>query len=351
MHRRQLIAASAGFMARTLLPAGIAAMVGRGAAADIPGTHAFAGAVMGTTYGVRLHAVPDDESLARLAEAVHAALTAVDRRMSTYDRASELSRLNASRETGWQTLSADTTTVVARAQHTSRATGGAFDVTVGPLVDLWGFGPSRAPRHTPPAREVAALLARVGWRHVQVDTAAHAVRKTRPDACLDLSGIAKGFGVDAAAAVLRAHGIGDYLIEVGGELAARGARPDGSPWRVGIERPEPGPRRVSQVVDLKGRAIATSGDYRNFFEQDGRRYSHSIDPRDGTPVRHTLAAVSVIAERATDADALSTALMVMGPDEGPEWARRQAIAALFVRHDGSTLREQASSAFEPFLLG
>jgi thiamine biosynthesis lipoprotein len=311
----------------------------------------FRGATMGTTFAVRLGAQMDDEALAALEADTRAVLQAVDSRMSTYDPASELSRFNHGRETGWQILSPDTTAVIERALSVSRSSAGAFDATVGPLVNLWGFGPDGEPGGAPGEREVAAARERVGWWQVEVDGRAHAVRKRRADSYLDLSGIAKGYGVDAVAGLLDSRGIGDFLVEVGGELATRGARPGGDAWRVAIEQPVPGVRRVQRLVDLRGRAIATSGNYRNYFDEAGRHYCHAIDPRDGHPVVHALASISVIADSAIDADAVSTALMVMGPEAGSEWAREHGVAALFLIRDGASLRERATPSFDAHLVG
>jgi len=351
MDRRSFMIAGAGVVGRLALPAGVVAVAGCSASTSVPETVGFQGATMGTTYGVRLGAQMDAEALARLEADVQVVLAGVDARMSTYDTASELSRFNRGEEKGWQTLSPDTTAVIQHALAISRSSGGAFDATVGPLVNLWGFGPDGTVSRAPTLREVAARRERVGWRHLEIDAAASAVRKTRADVYVDLSGIAKGYGVDAVVELLASRGAGDFLVEVGGELATRGTRPGGDAWRVAIEQPLPGARRLQQLVDLRGRAIATSGDYRNFFDDAGRRYSHTIDPRDGRPVGHTLASVSVIADSATDADAASTALMVMGPEAGPDWARERGIAALFVFRDGAALRERATPAFEAHRLG
>ena len=349
MDRRSFMMTGAGVLGRLALPAGLVAVAGCSGAAKPPGTVGFDGATMGTGYSVRLAVPLETERLHELEEAVRAALSAVDARMSTYDTHAELARFNRSQDTDWQPLSADTLTVLAHAVQTSRASHGAFDATVGPLVNLWGFGPDGAVDRVPAGRDVALMLERVGWRHLELDPARGPARKTRANAYVDLSGIAKGYGVDAVVRLLTARGVEDFLVEVGGELASRGQRPGGDPWRVAIEQPSATGRRVQRLVDIKGRTIATSGDYRNFFDAGGQRYSHAIDPRDGRPVAHTLASVSVIADDATDADAISTALMVMGPESGPEWARERDLAALFVVHDGTAYREVVTPGFEPHL--
>lgn len=320
-------------MARLALPTGVVAIAG--CAGTVTEPVGFNGATMGTGYSVRLGNHPGDGSLTLIREAVGAALTEVDARMSTYRNTSELMRLNRLAANEWQTLSQPTLHVVSEAWDMSRSSGGAFDATVGPLVDLWGFGPPGSVSTAPSPSAVDGLRERIGWGSLEVDLEAGRVRKQRTDLSLDLSGIAKGYGVDAVAAVLDANGIEDYLVEVGGELRTKGRRPGGSAWRVGIERPEAGTRSVHRVVDLAGGAIATSGDYRNFFEDGAARYAHTLDPRTGRPVEHALASASVIAGSATMADAASTTLMVMGPESGYDWAVSRGLAAHFLAREAN----------------
>ena len=254
--------------------------------------------------------------------------------MSTYREDSELSRFNASRSTDWFAVSDETAIVVELALEWGRRSSGAFDVTVGPLVDLWSFGPSPRAPLVPSAEDLAAARARVSLASLSVRREPPALRKELPDLSVDLSAIAKGYAVDAIAEYLSGEGVPQYLVEIGGEIRTRGARPGGGSWSVAIEKPQEETRAPWRILALGDRAIATSGDYRNYFEQDGRRYSHTIDPRTGEPVNHELAAVSVIRERCAEADALATALMVLGPDEGFAWAIDEDIAASFlVRRD------------------
>ncbi len=347
MLRRNFLIAGGAITSRLALPGGIVAVAG--CAGTAPEGTGFEGATMGTRYGVRLAAHPGTGALESLRAAVDAALAEVDGRMSTWKTDSELSRFNRARDTGWQALSPATARVVGSAFETSRASGGAFDATVGPLVDLWGFGPPGAVQSVPAAKAVEAALARVGWHQVEVDATLGRARKRRGDVSLDLSGIAKGYGVDAVVRALSARGVEDFLVEVGGELAARGTRPGGGAWRVAIERPLPGRRAVQRVVDLRGGAVATSGDYRNFFQDGGSRYAHTLDPRSGHPVGHPLASASVVAGSAMTADAASTTLMVLGPEAGLEWATARGLAAHFLVREGGTLRELWTPAFERHL--
>jgi thiamine biosynthesis lipoprotein len=297
--------------------------------------YAFAGPTMGSTYSVKIAgAALSGAARAAARDAVDAALSAVDEAMSTHRPDSELSRFNAHASTSPFALSADTYAVFALAQEVSAATGGAFDVTVAPVVDAWGFGPAGDKRIVG-AAESAALAPRVGWSQLALDAGTGTVAKARPDLAADLSGVAKGYAVDRAARALDALGIGNYMVEAGGEIRARGHNGDGRPWQIGIERPDAMPQRACFVVPLADRSIATSGDYRIYFERDGRRYCHEIDPRAGAPIRNGLASVSVVAADCGRADALATGLIVLGADEGLALAERHGIAACFIVRDAA----------------
>jgi len=304
------------------------------------------GPTMGTTWSARL-AAPAGLDLRQAHARVQDALDGVVAQMSTWLPGSDLCRFNRAPE-GWHALPAECFEVLQCAWELARETGGAYDPTVAPLVDLWGFGPA-APRTVPASQaEVDAALARVGWYRLRLDPAAR--RAWRPaDAALDFSSIAKGYGVDRAAAALDALGVANYLVEVGGELLGRGRRPDGRPWRVAVELPDgSGP---AAVLALDGLSVATSGDYRRYFEAGGRRYSHTLDPRTGRPVEHGLASVAVAAQQCMRADAQATALAVLGLEAGMEHARRHGLAALFVSHAGDGFDSRATPAFEALLTG
>jgi thiamine biosynthesis lipoprotein len=319
--------------------------------APASGVFELAGATMGTRWTLKLHAPELGAAGSRdVAAAVQATLDRVEGRMSTWDPESEVSRLNRHAAPEPFPVSPATAQVLDVARQVSALTGGAFDVTVRPIVSAWGFGATdRAPR--PPTRaELDALRGRVGYRRLRIDLGTSSVAKARPDVEVDLSAIAKGFGVDEVARALSERGHVDFLIEVGGELRASGVRPDGRPWRVAIERPDAAGRAIQRVVELTDRALATSGDYRNYYERDGRRFSHLIDPRTAAPVAHDLASVSVIHESATWADALATALSVLGPDEGAALAEREGLAVYFiVRGPDGALRSESTSAFRALL--
>ena len=314
---------------------------------DRPALHLIEGSTMGTTYAVRVVADGRGEyRIDALREAVGRVLARVDGRMSTWRPESELSRFNRLRSTEPFPVSADTLAVFRHALEISALTGGAFDVTVAPLVDAWGFGPAGRPAAFPDAAEIERLRARVGYQQLRLDGAASTVRKLHPLLAADLSALAKGYAVDQVAELLRGERIESYLVEVGGEVRTRGRSERGDAWRVGIERPAPGPPAVQRLFGLSNLALATSGDYRNYYEVEGRRLSHTIDPRTGRPVAHRLASASVIDPLCVRADALATALEVLGPEDGFALAVEQGWAALLIarRADG-TLHERETPAF------
>jgi len=308
------------------------------------------GETMGTTWAVTLN--PPDLSRserARIRKRIEAELDAVNGAMSTWDPDSELSRLNEHASSEPFSLSKPTLDVLAAARGISERTGGAFDVTVGPLVAAWGFGAgARVPGAAPEADELATIRERVGFERLELDLAAGSVRKRHPGLRVDLSAIAKGYGVDRVAEALATEGFAGFLVEVGGELRAEGQRPGGGAWRLAIERPEPDGRAVHAVVELSGVALATSGDYRSFYEAGGERLTHIVDPRLGRPVRHGLASVSVLHERAALADAWATALMVLGPEEGLRVAAAEGLAVyLIVRTEGGAYEVLTTPQFPP----
>ncbi len=300
---------------------------------------------MGSIYAVKITGRKLSQALQDAARgAVNIAFGAVDSAMSTYRPLSELSRFNACPAATPVALSPDMFSVFALAREVSALTSGAFDVTVGPSVDAWGFGPGRRERIVGGA-EVSGLEHRIGWQMLRLDEKAGTVSKARPEVRADLSGIAKGFGVDKAAQALDALGIEHYLIDAGGEVRTRGHNAKGWPWQVAIEQPVAGPRRPRYVVPLSGLSIATSGDYRIFFERGGRRYSHEIDPATGRPIDNRLTSVSVVAATGALADAMGK-LIVLGPEKGYACAAAHGVAAHFIiREADGTLRDVMTPAF------
>ncbi len=290
----------------------------------------ISGDTMGTVYNIKISGPPDGLTDARLQQEVDARLKYINDRMSTYLPESEISLFNRSQNDDWFEVSPETAAVLGEALQTSEKTDGAFDVTVGPLVNLWSFGPEGRLEEIPTDDEIERTKANIGFRHVEVRFSPPALRKTHPDVYVDLSAIAKGYAVDEVARVLDGLGIVRYMVEIGGEVRTRGRKRDGASWKIGIEKPVSSSRVLQHIVELENRALATSGDYRNFFEKDGRRYSHTIDPRTGRPVEHNLASVSVISDNCTFADAMATALTVMGPDEAFRYATDNDIDVLLI---------------------
>lgn len=304
----------------------------------------FSGPAMGSSYTVKLAGAIDAALAARAHDAVRETLAVVEARMSTYLDDSELTRFKRHASAQPFGFTADTYAVLALAQRVARETGGAFDATIAPAVDAWGFGPGRNHRVVS-VDERSRMASRIGHERLTLDDATRSAVKAHPGVALDFSGIAKGYAVDRAALALDALGIERYMVEAGGEVRTRGLNADATPWRIAIEQPDAMPPRPHFVVPLAGLSLATSGDYRIFFEQDGRRFSHEIDPASGAPIHHALASASVAAADCAYADAMATALMVMGPQRASEFAAAHGIAAYFIVRDGATLKPLASPAF------
>lgn len=287
----------------------------------------LAGYSMGTSYSVKL--VATERQAEQLDGTVRARLDAVNAAMSTYLPRSDVSRFNAAEVDAWVTVSPLTLEVVTLALDIATASDGAFDPTIAPLVDLWGFGPQPRPDQVPDAASIERLLTDVGWQAIEVDGEANRLRKTAPRE-LDLSGIAKGFAVDQVAEALAQADIASYLVEVGGELRFAGAKPGGEPWRVGIETPQSGTRSAYRILEVGDGAMATSGDYRNYYEEDGVRYSHTLDPSTGRPIRHSLVSVTVLADDCALSDAFATAMLVQGRQGAEALAKAEGLAVLLI---------------------
>jgi thiamine biosynthesis lipoprotein len=298
---------------------------------------------MGTRYSVTLASRAD---VAELQQKVDARLQEINALMSTYDEKSELSRFNQYQGKDWFAVSADTAYVVQFALEVSASTDGAFDPTVGPAVNLWGFGPDGRRTEPPSQAEVAAARERIGYRNLEVRDNPPALRKKRVDLYLDLSAVAKGYAVDEVAKLLARADCRDNLVVIGGEIRASGKKPDGSRWRIGIEEPDSNGQALERKVQIVDKAIGTSGDWQNSFNKNGRRYSHVIDPQTASPVSHQVAGVTVIADHAIETDAWATALLVMGDERGMAWCEQNKVAAIFFvrRHDGQVIA-RASTYF------
>lgn len=307
------------------------------------------GRTMGTSYSITLTGHVSRPRLQKLSSRIEAELAEVNRQMSTWDAQSEISRFNHSEECGPFPASEAFTAVVRRALALSRSTGGAFDPTLQPLLNLWGFGSESEERAIPSDAEIAAARARSGWEKVWLDGESN-LWKAEPEISLALGAIAKGYGVDAIGKILDDADFKNWFAEVGGEVVVRGVNPEQKPWRIGIQFPSTNPMALEQlqgIVSLTNGAVATSGDYRNYIVEDGILYSHLLDPRSGRAVLSETASVTVVAASCMDADGIATALFVMGPTEGLEWIEQveQAEALFLVRGDNGEITERFSSGF------
>lgn len=313
---------------------------------DLLPTFDLSGNTMGTTFNVTLVAPPADIDLDLLQTKIHDRLEHVENIASTYRSDSELSRFNADSSTAWIPVTPEFCRMIAAANDISFTTQGAFDITVGPLVNLWGFGPENQKTALPSDEEIAAAKANVGYEMVETDCDHSAMRKASATIYVDLSGWAKGYAVDQIADLLDERQLTNYLVEIGGELRVRGHNAEQQNFAIAIEKPLQNNTMQYEVVRLSDVSVATSGDYRNFFEHDGRRYSHSIDPRTGRPVSDELAGVTVISTSTAYADAVATAFLVLGPEEGHALAEKLRIAAYFLIRTENGIEEKSTSHFE-----
>ncbi|WP_425481306.1 FAD:protein FMN transferase [Luteimonas gilva] len=311
--------------------------------ANVLAVDALGGETMGTTWSVKL--VAPGASLRALHDAVQARLDGIVAQMSTWLEDSDLSRFNAAQAGSWIALPEELFAVMRCALEIAEASGGAFDPTVGPLVDLWGFGPAGRSAAVPDDRRIEAVRRRIGWQRLALR--ADTREALQPgDVRVDLSAIAKGYAVDAVVRDLRARGIGSALVEVGGELYGYGRKPDGAPWRVLVETDPERDDGEPQVLRLSGNAVATSGDRWHRYRDGDGEYAHTIDPRTGKSAARAPVAVTVVADEAMRADAWATALTVMGAEAGSAFARERGLAVRFVAADATAT---ATGEFERHL--
>ena len=307
------------------------------------------GETMGTTYSIKYVVHNESDFEFDYGDELEAILAEINALMSTYQPDSELSRFNKADAQEPFPLDVNTAMVFKIALQVSEQTGGAFDITVGPLVNAYGFGPDGIDK-VPSDEQREQLLQQVGYNKVQLDFQEKTVTKSQADVYCDLSAVAKGYAVDALTNTLLKKGVQQAMVEVGGEVRTIGLNQGMQPWRIGIERPTQGVRDLQQVVPLSDKAMATSGDYRNFRMVYGKRISHTIDPRTGKPIDHSLASVSVVHDSCAWADAYATALMVLGPEEGLAFAEEHQLAVLFLVHEEEdTFKEITTPQFEALL--
>ena len=307
------------------------------------------GRTMGTTYKVVLANHDRERSLETLQQQINTRLREINQVMSTYLEDSELSQFNQSTSTDWIAVSDELLQLVQRAQTISKATNGAFDITVGPAVNLWQFGPRdiSQQRTLPAESDIQVVKGEIGYQYLHVDQERQSLRKDIPELYVDLSAIAKGYAVDEIVALLKQYPIDDgCMVEIGGEIGTLGSRADGTPWRIGIQEPDAPPGILSATINLSTQAMATSGDYFNFFDVDGIRYSHTINPLTAKPVTHNLTSTVVITKNCAEADAWATALLVLGPVQAYDIARQHDLAVMFFERTDSGITSQQTPNFE-----
>ncbi|TPV32138.1 FAD:protein FMN transferase ApbE [Pantoea anthophila] len=309
------------------------------------------GKTMGTVWRVSLAGV-DQARKAELQQRIQQRLDADDAELSTWKPDSALSRFNQSRDLTPQLVSENMADIVTTALRIGRKTGGAMDITVGPLVNLWGFGPTKQPVHTPDAAQIAAARAETGLQHLRVVQGAGGqwLQKDLPGLYVDLSTVGEGFATDHLARLMEQLGINNYLVSVGGAVLSRGLNAQQQPWRVAIQKPTDRENAVQARVDLQGHGISTSGSYRNYYELDGKRISHVIDPVTGRPIEHKLVSATVIATTALEADGWDTGLMVLGTEKAKALALEQHLAVYLISKQGDKFVSWMSPQFAAFLI-
>ncbi|MCL1097109.1 FAD:protein FMN transferase [Shewanella gelidii] len=317
------------------------------ACAEQEQTTLLVGNTMGTTYHIKVvpnNRLPD----ANLLQAeIDLTLEQVNNQMSTYRPKSELSKFNSMPREQSVEVSADTVKVLKESFRLYKLTDGALDITLGPLVNLWGFGPDKRPNRIPTDDMINFAKRQTGIEHVSIQ--GYKLNKHIPELYVDLSSVAKGFGVDKVAELLDKYQVKGYMVEIGGELRVKGTKPGNKPWRVAVEQPTVDERRVQQVIEPGNMAMATSGDYRNYYEGDGRRYSHLIDPRTGYPINHRLASATVLHPSSMTADGLATAMMVLGTQASLALAHQENLAVMLIEKQNDGFKVYYSDAFKPFI--
>ncbi|MGM3173072.1 FAD:protein FMN transferase ApbE [Dickeya lacustris] len=311
----------------------------------------FEGKTMGTFYSVKISGELPVQS-AQLQHDIDAVLEQANNDISTYRSESVLSRFNRYSGSEPQPIPSGMADIILAAQRIGRATGGAMDITVGPLVNLWGFGPQKQPVTIPTQAQIDEARRKVGLEHLRLISTHQGewLQKDLPDLYVDLSTLGEGYGADVLAQLMTRNGISHYLVSVGGAISSRGVNGQGQPWRVAIQKPTDKENAIQAAVDLQGYGISTSGSYRNYFEQDGKRYSHVIDPATGRPITHQLVSATVIARTALEADGWDTGLMVLGPEKALELAKQQGLAVYLITKTDKGFETMMTPQFKTFLL-
>ena len=301
------------------------------------------GPTMGSTFTIKYVSNASTPAADAVGVAVQSILDEVDRQVSTYRLDSDIARFNQSPAKTCMPMPQPVLDLAQYGYELARISDGAFDLTLGPLLDLWGFGPQARDKRVPSAEEITEAKARIGYQHVRV--VGDQLCKDA-DVQVEFNSIAAGYTVDRISARFSELNIDSFMIEVTGELIAKGRKPDGSAWRIALEQPlADGQRAIQRVLEIDGYGVNTSGDYRNYFEENGVRFSHTLDPQVGAPINHRLASVTVVERSALHADGLGTLLLVLGPERGLAFAEERNLAAFFVMHDGEGFATQVSSEF------
>ncbi|MCK4679113.1 MAG: FAD:protein FMN transferase [Bacteroidales bacterium] len=310
----------------------------------------ISGKTMGTEYEVKIVTTEtiSKQQFIEVRNGIDSLLGVVNQQMSTYIDSSEISRFNCYEKTDWFPVSTETAEVFKQSLEVSEKSSGAFDITVGPLVNLWGFGPEKRNADVPSEESITQVMRFIGYRKISARLSPPSIKKKVSDVYCDLAAVAKGYGVDRIAEYLEFNGISDYLVEIGGEIRARGRNQRDTVWQVGIAVPE-NESGIQTVVSLNNLSMATSGDYRFYFEREGIRYSHIINPGTGKPITHKLASTTVIHTSCAYADAMATAIIVLGPGEGYKLALRENLPAFLIIREKDSFVEKMTPAFKKCL--
>ncbi len=309
--------------------------------------HTFTGSTMGTSYSIKVIVSNSNIQTGKVKTSIDSILVDINKKMSTYIPDSELSQFNNSNDTNWVNVSKDLSMVISDAIKISKAGYGMYDITIGPLVNLWGFGPTNKHDKIPSSSEIEEIKRNIGYKNIVVNINESKIKKKIPGIYCDLSSIAKGYGVDKVSEFLENTGVENYMVEIGGEVRTKGHNAKNKKWRIGIATPTN--VGLQKIVSLSNFSMATSGDYLNYFEKDGIRYSHTINPKTGKPITHKLASVSVIYKNCTLADAYATAIDVMGPEVGYKFALQQNLPIFMIVRENNEFVEKMTPQFKKFI--
>lgn len=309
--------------------------------------YSISGSTMGTTYSIKFVDFDGSADLPIIQENVDTILAKVNRQMSTYIKTSEISLFNSFKDTAWFKVSQDFAAVLKESIEIYKQTDGYYDITIGPLVNLWGFGPDFTSNVIPTSDSIKKARKLVGAFNLKVDTLNNQIKKRIPNLYCDLSSIAKGFGVDKVGMYLEKKNINNFMVEIGGEVRTKGLNENDEKWRIGISTPLSD--GLQKIISISNISVATSGDYLNYFEKDGERYSHLIDSNTGKPIKHNLASVTVINTNCSSADALATAINVMGPIIGFNFALDKKLPIFMIVREGNSFIEKMTPEFEKYI--